>query len=41
MVMPLNECVKLLQAQKPKPKNQRLTSVKPMPQKPFQVRAIS
>lgn len=32
----MNVCVKLEQAQKPKPKNQRLTSVKPMPQKPFQ-----
>ena len=31
-------CVKPSQAQKPKPKNQRLTSVKPMPQKPFQSR---
>lgn len=29
-------CVKLQQAQKPKPKDQRLTSVKPIPQKPFQ-----
>lgn len=36
----MNVC-KTVQAQKPKPKYQRLTSVKPMPQKPFQIRAIS